>query len=92
MTAKLGADTARRWGAIIGVHLAVVVVWYLVVKLWEIPKFVIASPTATFMSLFDSYPWFQNTVRRGHHYCMVRIAGDVLESVFQPRRQAGGAQ
>jgi NitT/TauT family transport system permease protein len=62
MSVKLGADTARRWGAIIGVHLAVVVIWYLVVKLGEIPKFVIASPNATFMSLFDSYPWFQNTV------------------------------
>ena len=24
-------------------------------------------------------PWFQNTVRRGHHYCMVRISGRVLE-------------
>jgi NitT/TauT family transport system permease protein len=62
MSAKPGADTARRWAAIIGVHLAVVLIWYLVVKLWDIPKFVIASPSATFLSLFDTYPWFQNTV------------------------------
>ena len=62
MSVKPGADTARRWAAIIGVHLAVVLIWYLVVKLWEIPKFVIASPSATFLSLFDTYPWFQNTV------------------------------
>lgn len=62
MAEKTGADTAQRWGAIIGVHLAVVVVWHLVVKLGEIPKFVIASPYATFMSLFDTYPWFQNTL------------------------------
>jgi NitT/TauT family transport system permease protein len=62
MTAKTGADTARRWAAIVGVHLAVVLIWYLVVKLGEIPKFVIASPGATFMSLFDSYPWLDNTI------------------------------
>ncbi|MEY2983381.1 MAG: hypothetical protein RL562_3608, partial [Planctomycetota bacterium] len=24
-------------------------------------------------------PWFQNNVRRGHHYCTVSIAGRVLE-------------
>lgn len=24
-------------------------------------------------------PWFANTVRRGHHYCMVRVNGRVLE-------------
>jgi NitT/TauT family transport system permease protein len=51
-----------RWSAIIGVHLAVVFIWYLVVKVGEIPKFVIASPYATLMSLFDTYPWFDNTV------------------------------
>jgi len=62
MTAKTGADTARRWAAIVGVHLAVVLIWYLVVELGEIPKFVIASPGATFMSLFDSYPWLDNTM------------------------------
>jgi len=62
MTAKIGAETAWRWSAIIGVHLAVVLIWYLVVKLGDIPKFVIASPYATLMSLFDTYPWFDNTV------------------------------
>jgi NitT/TauT family transport system permease protein len=62
MTVKTGADTAMRWSAIIGVHLAVVFIWYLVVKLGDIPKFVIASPYATLMSLFDTYPWFDNTV------------------------------
>ena len=24
-------------------------------------------------------PWFQNNVRRGHHYCMVAINGTTLE-------------
>ena len=24
-------------------------------------------------------PFFQNTVRRGHHYCMVRVNGKTLE-------------
>jgi NitT/TauT family transport system permease protein len=62
MAVKIGAETAWRWAAIIGVHLALVVIWYLVVKLGEIPKFVIASPYATLMSLFDTYPWFDNTV------------------------------
>jgi len=62
MTAKIGVETAWRWSAILGVHLAVVAIWYLVVKLGDIPKFVIASPYDTMMSLFDTYPWFDNTV------------------------------
>ena len=61
MAAKIGAETASRWAAIVGVHLVVVLIWYLVVELGNIPKFVIASPQATFMSLFDTYPWFHNT-------------------------------
>jgi NitT/TauT family transport system permease protein len=62
MTPNSSGETARRWASIVGVHLAVVVIWYLVVEIGDIPKFVIASPQATFMSLFDTYPWFDNTL------------------------------
>lgn len=62
MRSGTAVDTAWRWIAIIGVHLAVVLLWYLAVELGEIPKFVLASPQETFMSLFDDYPWIDNTL------------------------------
>lgn len=62
MTTKKATDTAVQWGIVIAVHLAVVLVWYLVVEWGNIPKFVLASPQETFMSLFDTYPWFTNTI------------------------------
>jgi len=62
MGLRITGDTALRWTAIVGVHAVVVLIWYLVVELGEIPKFVLASPQATFMSLFDDYPWIDNTM------------------------------
>lgn len=62
MRLRITGDTALRWTAIVGVHAAVVFLWYLAVELGEIPKFILASPQATFMSLFDDYPWFDNTL------------------------------
>lgn len=56
------AESMWRWAAIFFVHAAVVLVWYLAVELGDIPKFVLASPQDTFMSLFDDYPWVDNTL------------------------------
>ncbi len=58
----ISAQTVWRWAAIVAVHLAVVLIWYLVVELGEVPRFVLASPGETVMSLFDTYPWFDNTL------------------------------
>ena len=58
----LSAQTIWRWTAIVLVHLAVVLIWYLAVKVGKIPKFVLASPGDTVLSLFDTYPWFHNTM------------------------------
>ncbi len=58
----ISAGILWRWSAIIGVHSVVVLAWYLAVELGNIPKFVLASPQDTFMSLFDSYPWLDNTI------------------------------
>lgn len=62
MANKRAGETATQWGIVIAVHLAVVLIWYLVVEWGDVPKFVLASPQDTFMSLFDTYPWFENTM------------------------------
>lgn len=62
MASRKTTEAAAQWGIVIAVHLAVVLIWYLVVEWGEVPKFVLASPQETFMSLFDSYPWFTNTM------------------------------
>ena len=62
MTNRKSFETAQRWGLIIAVHLAVVLVWHLVVVYGEIPKYVMPSPEATLRSLGDEYPWLENTL------------------------------
>lgn len=62
MAARKATETAVHWAIVVAVHLAVVLIWYLVVEWGEVPKFVLASPMETFMSLFDTYPWFDNTM------------------------------
>ena len=58
----LSAQAIWRWTAIVIVHLAVVLIWYIAVEVGDVPKFVLASPRETLLSLFDTYPWFHNTM------------------------------
>lgn len=47
----------------VAAHLLLVLGWYLFVTLGEIPQFVMPSPGATLLSLFDGdYDWWANTV------------------------------
>jgi NitT/TauT family transport system permease protein len=53
-------ERLRRWALIVAVHLALVAVWHFAVVWGEIPEFIISTPGATFLSLFDDYPWVDN--------------------------------
>lgn len=51
-----------RYAIIVGVHLAVVLVWHLVSVSGLVRPFILPSPTATFMTLFQPrYQWLDNT-------------------------------
>ncbi len=86
MAAKRATDTAVQWGIVIAVHLAVVLIWYLAVEIGKIPKFVLASPQDTFLSLFDTYPWAHNTLVTGMEifggYFAAVVVGVALALVF----------
>jgi len=53
----------RRWGAIIAVHVAVVLLWQALVMIFPIPAFVLPAPSAILASLATpSYGWLDNTL------------------------------
>lgn len=70
---RIGSDVASsrwtefseqmpRYGIIVGVHLAVVLVWYLVSASGMVRPFILPSPSATLMTLFQPrYQWLDNT-------------------------------
>ena len=51
----------RRYALIILIHLGVVLIWYLWVRVGEIPDYVMPSPWATLLSLGEEYGWLHNT-------------------------------
>src|SRR3972149_8578930 len=54
-------DTVRRYTLAIIAHVALIVAWYLFVKLGNVPKFVMPSPGATLDSLLQpNYNWWWN--------------------------------
>ncbi|MGH8697507.1 MAG: ABC transporter permease [Burkholderiales bacterium] len=56
-------DQLQRYTLAVLSHLALVLAWYLFVRLGEVPKFVMPSPVETVQSLFSgSYDWWRNTV------------------------------
>ncbi|MFC7398016.1 ABC transporter permease [Chelatococcus sp. GCM10030263] len=53
----------RRWGAIIAVHVAVVLLWQALVTVFSIPAFVLPAPTTILASLATpTYAWLDNTL------------------------------
>ena len=59
----MSGDTARRYALAILAHALLIVVWYLFVKLWSIPSFVMPSPVETVQSLGGAnYHWAANTL------------------------------
>lgn len=57
-----GMRTARSLAVIVIVHLAVIVLWQVLVDAFQVPKFVLPSPLAVIKTLGQSnYSWLSNT-------------------------------
>jgi NitT/TauT family transport system permease protein len=57
-----GKRSARAFTVVVGVHLAVIVLWQLLVDALQIPKFVLPSPLAAIETLVHpNYAWASNT-------------------------------
>lgn len=57
------ASSVRSFGVIVLVHLAVIVLWQLLVDAFEVPKFILPSPVAIVATLAaDKYAWLSNTL------------------------------
>ncbi|HSP26838.1 MAG TPA: ABC transporter permease [Saliniramus sp.] len=55
-------DAAPRYAVIVGVHLAVLLLWYVVAAAGVVRPFILPSPVATFQTLFEPrYQWLANS-------------------------------
>jgi len=55
-------DYLRKWTPTILVHAAVILAWYLWVKIGEVPAYVMPTPWDTIVSIFEEYNWVHNTL------------------------------
>lgn len=56
------SEQIPRYSVVIGVHLVVILVWYLVSASGMVRSFILPSPSATVMTLFQPrYRWLENT-------------------------------
>ena len=59
----MSVDLTRRYALAIAAHLALIVVWYLVVSYGRVPSFIMPSPMATVATLGGAnYAWVANTL------------------------------
>ena len=68
-------------------HLLLLLLWYLFVRLGEVPKFVMPSPVDTLRSLFVAdYGWWDNVLVTATEifggYALALVAGVLLALVF----------
>ena len=80
-------DTLQRYAYVVVSHLALVLAWYLFVKLGNVPKFVMPSPEATFAAITDgNYNWWGNVLVTGTEifagYFLALVIGVGLALVF----------
>ncbi|MBI3370691.1 MAG: ABC transporter permease [Betaproteobacteria bacterium] len=80
-------DTLTRYAIAVLAHIALVVVWYLFVKLGEVPKFVMPSPLETLDALLSpNYGWWSNIAVTATEifagYFLALAAGVALALVF----------
>ncbi len=81
------APPAGRYALAVLAHLALLVAWYLFVRLGDVPQFVMPSPQATFRALLSpNYDWWANTLVTGTEifggYLLALVVGVVLALVF----------
>ena len=80
-------ETTQRWTLAIVAHVALIVAWYLFVKLGNVPKFVMPSPGATLDALLQpNYSWWTNIAVTGTEifagYFLALVVGVGLAAVF----------
>ena len=84
---RIDADKARRWGLAIAVHVALIGVWWGLVVLLHVPKFIMPTPGETAASLATPhYDWIGNTLVTAEEifggWIAAVIAAVVLAVVF----------
>ena len=80
-----GMRTARSLAVIVIVHLAVIVLWQVLVDAFQVPKFVLPSPLAVIKTLGQSnYSWLSNTA-----VTAAEIAGQPGEWAIRAAGQLG---
>lgn len=80
-------DTLTRYAFAVLAHVALVVAWYLFVKLGNVPKFVMPSPVETLDALLSpNYGWWANVAVTGTEifagYFLALVVGVSLALVF----------
>ena len=77
---------ARRYGWILLIHLAVVIIWYFWVRISKVPDYVMPSPLATILSLGEDYGWIHNTYVTAAEvfggYFLAVVAGVSMALIF----------
>jgi len=81
------SETVQRYTLAILAHLALLLAWYLFVKLGNVPKFVMPSPGATLDALLQpNYNWWTNVAVTATEifvgYFLALVAGILLALVF----------
>jgi len=80
-------ENLQRTSLAVLAHVALILAWYLFVKLGDVPKFVMPSPAATLDALLQpNYGWWTNILVTGTEifagYFLALVAGVALALVF----------
>jgi len=81
------SENLQRWTFAVLAHVALILAWYLFVKLGNVPKFVMPSPAATLDALLQpNYGWWTNILVTGTEifagYFLALVVGVALALVF----------
>jgi len=81
------SENLQRWTFAVLAHVALILAWYLFVKLGNVPKFVMPSPAATLDALLQpNYGWWTNVLVTGSEifagYFLALVVGVALALVF----------
>ena len=80
-------DALARYAYAVAAHIALVAAWYLFVKLGNVPKFVMPSPSETAHALLvPNYDWWKDSLVTGTEifagYFLALVSGVLLALVF----------
>jgi NitT/TauT family transport system permease protein len=81
------SGSARSFAIILVVHLAVIVLWQVLVDAFQVPKFILPSPLATIKTLGSpSYAWLSNLAVTAAEilggFCLGALVGVALAVIF----------